>query len=90
MSESTIYAVRMQQLGRDECGMSLDRSRAEIVAFVSDEAAAAELVSFISANANAAAFADPVRVDDEDLLEALRERIGEGAGSSRRRRPTSS
>lgn len=75
MCTTTIYAVRMADLGRDECGMSLDRSRAEIVAFVSDEEAAAELVSFISRNANAVAFADQVRVDDEAQLEAFRERI---------------
>ena len=88
-----IYAVRSLQLGRDGTGYDVEsvRHTAPAVAHLSDLEEAQELARFVSSNGgNVIAWVDLVRVDDDDMVEALKVRLLERKarlGALRRQTP---
>lgn len=73
----TLFAVKQAELGRNGTGYDIDRERAPIVAVLSDLDQAQEVAREICSAANAVGFVEPLLVDDQDMLDALRSRLRE-------------
>jgi len=75
---NVVYAVRQLELGRDGTGYDVEavRHTAPALAHLSDIDEAQELARFVSRNGgNVVAWVDPVRVDDDCIVEALKQRL---------------
>ena len=77
METMTLYAVKQAALGRDGTGYDIDRERAPIVAVLSDLDDAQELAREICGSVNAIGFVEPLLVDDQVMVDALRFRLAE-------------
>lgn len=73
----TLFAVKQAVVGRDGTGYDIDRERSPIVAVLSDLDQAQELAREICGDATMIGFVEPLVVDDQDMLDALRTRLRE-------------